>query len=550
MSDVWNYFCIDPNDKTKAVCKLCKKCYSRGQRLFNTSNLKKHLDSKHKLEVAEANKKKIKLSVPDPPTEVRNTSDNQNEAECIEHEETNIESCSSGSVSTNTALCLPKPVSKQVTLASYIDRKTKFKPGDSRSKVITKYIAQMICLDNQPFYIVEKRGFTELIHHLEPRYQLPSRKHLATNVIPSLYNECKTKVKLQIENIDFISVTTDLWSSTANDDYLSITVHFINSEFELKHFCLEVIPFPEQSHTGENIRNVILQTFADWNLAEAKLVAVVRDNGRNVVKALEESGFTHISCLAHTLQLVVNKGILSSPSVSHLTANCRRVVGHFKHSVVACKLLKKAQKTLNLPEHLMIQDEPTRWNSTLHMIARLVEQKQAVILVDTEHQLPVQFTANQWELMQNVVDILKIFDKATFTLSRSDVTLSEVLPIVTSTWSELEKPSGNAVAKNLQSELLIHLKSRCESFEKKPLYCLATLLDPRLKGFVFRTPELFKNAKDILINTAKELDKTSPDVAVSILTYRYVVFIFFNNFLVSNFLANCKRYRPSFLCSC
>ncbi|KAJ8883464.1 hypothetical protein PR048_015308 [Dryococelus australis] len=95
----------------------------------------------------------------------------------------------------------------------FIDKKTAFKPRDPCSVSITKYIGQMICVDNQPFSI------------------LPTRKHLSTKVIPNLYEECKVNVRLQLEGIDFVSVTTDLSNSTTNDYYQSIIVHFLNIEF-------------------------------------------------------------------------------------------------------------------------------------------------------------------------------------------------------------------------------------------------------------------------------------------------------------------------------
>ena len=50
-------------------------------------------------------------------------------------------------------------------------------------------------------------------------------------------------------------MTTDIWSSRANDSYVSYTFHYIidnGCEFMLKSHLLEVHNFPE-SHTRENI---------------------------------------------------------------------------------------------------------------------------------------------------------------------------------------------------------------------------------------------------------------------------------------------------------
>ena len=61
------------------------------------------------------------------------------------------------------------------------------------------------------------------------------------------------------------------------------------------------------------------------------------------------------------LQLAVNKGLLLS-EINRLTAVCRKIVGHFKHSALATAALKEKQKQLNIKEHNFIQDVSIRFN--------------------------------------------------------------------------------------------------------------------------------------------------------------------------------------------
>ncbi|KAJ8879055.1 hypothetical protein PR048_019661 [Dryococelus australis] len=44
------------------------------------------------------------------------------------------------------------------------------------------------------------------------------------------------------------------------------------------------------------------------------------------------------------------------------------------------QLVPKCRKILALPQHRMIQEVSTRWNSTLHMVKQLSEQKNAIIM--------------------------------------------------------------------------------------------------------------------------------------------------------------------------
>ena len=56
-----------------------------------------------------------------------------------------------------------------------------------------------------------------------------------------------------------------------------------------------------------------------------------------------------------------------------MTAVSRKLVGHFKHSVVAMTGLRGKQIQLDIPQHHLIQDVATRWNSTYFMLDRLAE---------------------------------------------------------------------------------------------------------------------------------------------------------------------------------
>ena len=48
---------------------------------------------------------------------------------------------------------------------------------------------------------------------------------------------------------------------------------------------------------------------------ENKLVCSIRDNGSNFVAGLRDAGLPNISCLAHTLQLVINDGVFAQACV-------------------------------------------------------------------------------------------------------------------------------------------------------------------------------------------------------------------------------------------
>ena len=65
-------------------------------------------------------------------------------------------------------------------------------------------------------------------------------------------------------------------------------------------------------------------------------------------------GWQEMKCSGHCLQLCVNAG-LSINTIERLTGAASKLVGHFKHSVVASEELKKRQKQMEQPELKLIQ---------------------------------------------------------------------------------------------------------------------------------------------------------------------------------------------------
>ena len=62
-----------------------------------------------------------------------------------------------------------------------------------------------------------------------------------------------------------VALTTDMWTSSNNDSYMGITCHFIDSDFQANHRCLEVLHAPD-SHTADFIAEELRKVEADFGL--------------------------------------------------------------------------------------------------------------------------------------------------------------------------------------------------------------------------------------------------------------------------------------------
>ncbi|XP_071105253.1 E3 SUMO-protein ligase ZBED1-like [Haliotis cracherodii] len=99
-----------------------------------------------------------------------------------------------------------------------------------------------------------------------------------------------------------------------------------------------------------------------------------------MIVAVREAGLTHVKCFAHTVNLASQRA-LKIDRVNRLLKKLRTIVVFFHRSTVANALLKQKQGMLQLPDHKLIQDVSTRWNSSFEMVERYLEQQPAVLSV-------------------------------------------------------------------------------------------------------------------------------------------------------------------------
>lgn len=74
------------------------------------------------------------------------------------------------------------------------------------------------------------------------------------------------------------------------------------------------------SHAPSAISEAFGEMFETRKMHESKVHAVVRDNARNMSKAMTDSGLASFGCMAHTLQPAVHYGVLSQHSISDVVA--------------------------------------------------------------------------------------------------------------------------------------------------------------------------------------------------------------------------------------
>ncbi|KAH7969439.1 hypothetical protein HPB52_018192 [Rhipicephalus sanguineus] len=143
----------------------------------------------------------------------------------------------------------------------------------------------------------------------DPFYYLPSCPHYVfkdnhPGVVPRHSHGCEGRMHADFqEGVESISLTSDMWTSRYNQSYISLTCHYLTSNFEMRSFALENRSVTE-SHTACNILEHLQAVMDNWELPLQKVpVYVVTDNARNFRAALRENLTRKKACIAKELGL-------------------------------------------------------------------------------------------------------------------------------------------------------------------------------------------------------------------------------------------------------
>lgn len=139
-------------------------------------------------------------------------------------------------------------------------------------KICRKELAKMIIKDELPFRFVEHEGFRDFISSVQPRFQIPSRIIIARDCL-GIYLEEQTKLMKYIGKFAHrISLTTYTWTSCQNLNYMSLTGHFIDDEWNLQkrilNFCFI------SGHSGEVIGKGVEKCLSGWKINNVFTITV------------------------------------------------------------------------------------------------------------------------------------------------------------------------------------------------------------------------------------------------------------------------------------
>ncbi|XP_031277191.1 zinc finger BED domain-containing protein RICESLEEPER 2-like [Pistacia vera] len=288
-----------------------------------------------------------------------------------------------------------------------------------------------------------------------------------------VYESEKTKLKTLLKTVTKISLTTNLWNSgNQKMEYMVLTGHWIDSTWRLNRRILNFVRLPPP-RTGIAIADDIFKYVMGWGI-ENKVYTISVDNTLSndvAIKVLKEnfevSGkllcggkLFYVRCCAHILNLIVQDGLYQ---IGHIIDNIYESVLYINSSESRLKFKKvfPRVKERDINYHNNPSDE-------------------------------------DWEKVEKVCEVLKVFSGSTKLISGSDYPTSNlflnevcVVKCMLDSKSESEDDFIRVMVRKM--------KHKFDKYwgECNVLMSVAAVLDPRLKMRVIQWafPKMYSEAK-------------------------------------------------------
>ncbi|XP_073412759.1 zinc finger BED domain-containing protein 4-like [Dendrobates tinctorius] len=515
-SSIWIHFHI--LSTIKAECKICnKKLAYRGG---STNNLHRHMRSVHPtVKIDEKRQASGHVILPAAEPEVCASTSGMEVLEAIASvaapsEATALEAAASEAAASEAAaseaaasatpheLTNPQPVA--TTQSSIMQLMVHESMTPLMQATVDEELVAMIARDFQPFSIVEDKGFRKYTYYLNPMYNIPSKKTIIQTVLPRLYDRERAKLQDRITRVTAVCLTVDCWTSSTTTAFISVTCHFIEN-YKKVSCLLDCFEFSER-HTSENLAVELLRVVKEWHI-EGKVICCVSDDAANITNAIKLLNWTHHSCLAHTINLIVRDALkVIKPTLDKV----KSIVEFFHKNTIATEKLKSTQRQMGMPELRLKQDCVTQWNSTYHMLKRVLESKNAVILTLAIVCAPVD-TLNQeeWEVVRETCTVLEPFEQVIVEISaESYATSSKMLVLcrglqTMTTHHQTEGAVTTLKAAELVTALCASMNIKFHRMEYNTLLSETTILDPRYKKLAFDDAQAVDEALKRITSAAR-----------------------------------------------
>ncbi|KAG6661883.1 hypothetical protein CIPAW_03G205900 [Carya illinoinensis] len=381
---------------------------------------------------------------------------------------------------------------------------------------VRELAAHMILYHEYPFSMMEHVVFNKFMSANTPYWEKMSRA-LAKKECMRTYENEKAKLRTLLKHVNKVHITTDMWTSCQKLSYMVVTVHFIDADWHLQRRVLNFCNVPPP-HTGLLIADALEKCFQTWGI-ENKISSIIVDNASSndvAIRILKEDfrlkrtltvggKLFHVRCCAHITNLLVQYGL---GEIRDIVDCVRDGIKYLVASENRLKQFSEIAKQLQLPSKKLILDVPTRWNSTYLMLDAAIQFKEVFPRYgDRDRCFEWVPTVEEWGQVENVCQLLAIFNEVTNIVSGSDYPTANLF--LSEVWRMKDILGKKSRDENEYMKSMVRkMSAKFDKYwgECNLLMSIAAVLDPRFKMVLiqFCFPLIYH-----MPNAAKNIDHVS-----------------------------------------
>lgn len=426
-----------------------------------------------------------------------------------------------------TQLKIPSKVNPESSKARNLAKRSTSTPNQPvREESDTKIITNLIVKDLIPISFIEGEGFKEFMKIIAPRYAIPSKDSIKSE-IDLLYDCEKAAIQKSIGNVRYVSLIINTWEGKNAKDYATIKSQFIDDKWEMKNYILDIVQIKNTTFKNKENQKKIDEIIADYNI-NGKIVAITCDKSKTKSVCNKENKLgDSIICIAYAIQLCLGFALEEIKKVHDLVKKCNSIVHYFKNSREASEALTDYLDKFKIDSNKLVESVDTRWNSTLLMWQRMEEQRKAISLVLNDRKVmsrveadKYRLTNEEWEMVKELIKILNPFEKVRRVICDEQyLTASVIRPLLDVFFNPLndeninnednndndddeeEKEDNSCMEtiatfkKYVKTELRRIFPIEFEATARGKSIFFATFFDPRHKSLVQEIPELLEMIK-------------------------------------------------------
>ncbi|CAH1406444.1 unnamed protein product [Nezara viridula] len=481
--------------RNKIVCLLCKSqmIYNR-----NTSNLRMHLQNKHKHEL-----EALELVQPMPSCKSGRTDRRSARRGCKvrRRDQDAMQMCP---VTSQNEESVEITESNLPHYLSDLDETTFAIDG----KYIADTIAEFVIMDLQSPDIVEGKGFQRLVATLKSPCEIPSKSRLTEEFIPKIYDSVKEQLGPEISIINFeISLSVEDWVSSSGDTYSTVSMHYAQmDDGELQTKILSSIYCSDMDalHWGVQFDSVI----EEWDIKVSRVKAIIVSSNRDeVYDSLIARSYTIVPCLGHTIQAACMEACFYKPEVDLIVKKCRTLIALVNLNPACNNFLREQEGLIECEKGGLQPDTPPLWSSTFTMLEQLLVRKDIlpkiyITLSNAGYSVDsIQFSTDEWSIIADITEVLSPFKVAMTTLYEERIPLISILkPLLQQLKNvHLEKNKFDSkFALELKSVLCTLIMNKYNDPRINEILDMSCALDPRFKNLPFMNDKCKDRLKDKL----------------------------------------------------